>query len=367
MKKNILIFGHGYAPQFIDISNQYTHLFDKNNYEVTVAYLSGPENQEVKRKHAAENVIFLNSPKKSVRGLKCDAIKRLYQLCREKKFDRVICHRYKPSYIMMIIARFCKINALFFVMHELGTLSGLFRKISVALLWQKNMIFAGVSTAVRDDIRRTIWRVPDQYVITLHNMIDVMHTQTNLLTKEAARQYLNIPQQAFVFGTIGRLVKNKDQKSLIEAFALIQSHCPEAKLVIAGEGELEQALKTQANRLGLKDYVIFTGFVPDAFRYLNAFDVFVLPSIQEAFGRVLLEAMVAKKVIIAAKTHGIPEVMGETGILVPAENPAELSSAMLKIYNARASQRTEIGNKAYDRVVSQFSFQRFQEIFWEHL
>ena len=61
MRKNILLFGHSYATQFIDISNQYTQLFDKNKYNVTVAYLVGEPDEAIKQKHTAENVIFLNT------------------------------------------------------------------------------------------------------------------------------------------------------------------------------------------------------------------------------------------------------------------------------------------------------------------
>ena len=99
MRKHILILGHNDVTQFIDIYNQYTRLFDKNKYEVTVLYLTGEPNEEVKA-HTytlAENVIFLNVTKKSIRTLKIAAIKKLLTLCREKQFQMVICHRYKPS------------------------------------------------------------------------------------------------------------------------------------------------------------------------------------------------------------------------------------------------------------------------------
>lgn len=365
MRKNILIFGHSYATQFIDISNQYTQLFDKNFYEVTVAYLAGETDEQVRQKHTAEHVLFLNSPKKSIRGLKIDAIQQIIRLCREKKFEIVICHRYKPTYVMLWAALFCKIPAVFFVMHELRTLSHLARKILIALLAKKNMIFAGVSDAVRNDMRRDIWGVPPERVITLHNMIDVEYTESHLFSREVARAKLDLPKDAFIFGNIARLAKNKDQTSLIHAFANIKSSCPLAKLVIMGDGLLESDLKAQAAQLGLKEDVIFTGYIPDAFRYVKALDIFVLSSTQEAFGRVLLEAMIGKIPVIATRINGIPEVVGDAGLLSHAAQPAELAALMLEFYQLSDQQRETWGQRSYDRAVKHFSFQRFNEIVWQ--
>ena len=209
MRKNILIFGHGYAKQFIDVNNQYTQLFDKSKYEVTVVYLVGEPDEKIRNEHLAEYVIFLNYPGKVTRGLKIPAIKRMLSLCREKKFSIVVCHRYKPTYIMLWIEKFQPIPALFFVMHEMKTMSAVARKLLIASLARKNMLFAGVSNAVRDDMRRDMWRIPKDKIITLYNMIDIDNTENKIFTRAAARQQFNLPENAFVFGTIGRLAKPK--------------------------------------------------------------------------------------------------------------------------------------------------------------
>src|SRR5579862_1045745 len=114
MRKNILILGHNDATQFIDIYNQYARIFDQDKYAVTVAYLSGKENAAAKERTLADEVIFLDTQKKSLRGLKITAIRQLLALNREKNFEMVICHRYKPAYVMMWVAQFCKIPKLFF-------------------------------------------------------------------------------------------------------------------------------------------------------------------------------------------------------------------------------------------------------------
>src|SRR5258708_4736800 len=83
------------------------------------------------------------------------------------------------------------------------------------------------------------------------------------------------------------------------------------------------------------------GYLPQGFGLLKAFDVFVLTSIKEAFGRVLLEAMIAKVPIIATKTNGIPEVVGDAGILIDPMDPAQLAEKMLACYQSSKNELEE--------------------------
>ena len=365
MRKNVLILGHNDATQFIDIYNQYTKLFDPAKYEVTVAYLSGAPNKESKARTIAENVLFLNVPTKKLRSLKISAISALLKLCKEKNFETVICHRYKPSYIMLWVAQFHKIPALLCVMHELETMSSFGRRLITGILGRKNVIFAGVSNAVRDDMRKDMWFVPNEKIVTLYNMIDIDLTEPKLLSRDEARKELHLSKDDFVYGNIARLAHNKDQDSLIEAFSRIKVNCPNAKLIIIGDGELEHALKEKVNAKGLEKDILFTGFLANAFRYMKAFDCFVLSSIQEAFGRVLIEAMVAKTPIIATRVNGIPEVVGDIGTLIDARNPQELAIAMQQIYFMSDSERAAAGEKAYRYVTDHYSIPKFQEAFWQ--
>jgi len=364
MRKNVLIFGHNDATQFIDIYNQYTRLFDPQKYEVTVAYLTGKPDQAVRERTLAENVIFLDTPKKQIRMLKIKPIRRMLEICREKNFEIVICHRYKPSYIMMWVARFVKIPALISVMHELGTMSSIGRRLLIAALGQDNMLFGGVSNAVRDDMRRKLWFIPKERVVTLYNVLDVEKTEPELYSRTDARAQLNLNPNDFVFGNIARLAPNKDQDTLLRAFAAIKPICPNVKLVIIGDGSLEEKLKALATTLNISDDVIFTGFMAGGHRYMPAFDCFVLSSIQEAFGRVLLEAMIAKLPIIATRVHGIPEVVGKTNILIDAGKMDILAAMMKQVYLASPTKREQTAHVGYQRVLDHFSIPAFKQFFW---
>lgn len=365
MRKQILILGHNYATQFIDVYNQYTRLFDPAEYEVTVAYLTGEEDDAVRERTIAEHTLFLNASKKSIRGLKIKPIKQLLALCRIKQFHVVICHRFKPTYIMLWVAQFKHIPALYFVMHELNTMRSFSRQLLIAALKRKNMLFAGVSNAVRDDMRKALWGVPNERIVTLHNMIDFDLFEPALYDRDKARELLNISPDAFVFGNLARLAPNKDHHHLLKAFAQVKANCPKAQLVIMGDGELEQSLREQARALKLGGSVLFTGFLASAYRYMKAFDCFILTSIQEAFGRVLLEAMIAKIPIIASEVHGIPEVVGNKGILIKPRDVGGFVDAMKQIYMLSFEERQEKGEKAYQHALNHFSIPRFKEQFWQ--
>lgn len=367
MRKNILILGHNDASQFIDIYNQYTKLFDPNEYAITVAYLTGKKNETTRKRTIAEEVIFLEIPKNKIRGLKFFAIRRLLSLCREKKFTIVITHRYKPTYIMLWVAQFYKIPTLIFVMHELKTMSPLARNLLITCLSRKNMIFAGVSNSVREDIRKSLKFIPAERIITLYNAIDVELTEPYFLSRDQARKFLQISANDFIFVNVARLVPNKDQSTLISAFSLVKPHCPQAKLLIVGEGELAGELKAKITALDLEKDILLTGYIDNSFRYLKAFDCFVLSSIQEAFGRVLIESMLAKLPIIATNAHGIPEVLGETGNLVEPGHIAGLAHAMQAMYHSSIVYRQRLAITAYERVLSNYSISSFKKQFWESL
>lgn len=367
MRKNILILGHNYATQFIDVFNQYVRLFDPAKYCVTIAYLTGAPREDVKERTVAEEVLFLNCSKKSIRYLKIDPIRKLLALTKEKKFEQVICHRYKPSYIMLWVSQFQPIPKLIFVMHELKTMTSIGRRLLLAALYRKNITFAGVSNAVRDDLRKSLWRIPKERIVTLYNVIDVDLTEPKLLSRETARKELKLADDNFIFGHVARLVPNKDQQSLIHAFSLIKPHCPKAKLIILGNGVLEEQLKEQVKSYGLTEDIIFTGFVPEGYRYMRAFDCFVLSSVQEAFGRVLLEAMIAKCPIIATRTNGIPEVVADSGTIVNPRDAIQLAEAMKHYYFFSKEERHALAEKAYTHMVNNFSIPVFQQEYWQYI
>ncbi len=145
-----------------------------------------------------------------------------------------------------------------------------------------------------------------------------------------ALEALGVPAGAPVVGNVAALTGHKDHATLVAAMALLRDRVPEARLVIAGEGELRPALEAQARELGLGDRVVLAGFRHDLDRLLPAFSVFCLSSRLEGLGTSLLDAMAFGLPVVATAAGGIPEVVedGVTGRLVPPRDPAALADAL---------------------------------------
>jgi glycosyltransferase involved in cell wall biosynthesis len=116
----------------------------------------------------------------------------------------------------------------------------------------------------------------------------------------------------YKIGTIGRLVPQKDYPTLLNAFSNVLKSLPDTELYVVGEGYLKKDLNDLSKSLGINDKVHLVGKTEYIKEFLSKIDLFILPSKYEGFGLVLLEAMVAKKPIIAANNSAIPEVLGKT-------------------------------------------------------
>jgi len=137
--------------------------------------------------------------------------------------------------------------------------------------------------------------------------------------------------------TVGRLTPEKGTSYLIDSVKDLVKDYPSLKLVIIGIGYLENKLKKQAEDLGIKENVIFEGFVDHRklIDYFNAADLFVLPSLKEGLGYVSGEALVCKTPVIGSNVGGIPDVVinNKTGLLVPPRDTLALTNAVKKLLN----------------------------------
>ncbi|AFM43451.1 glycosyltransferase [Desulfosporosinus acidiphilus SJ4] len=141
------------------------------------------------------------------------------------------------------------------------------------------------------------------------------------------REQWGIPKDAFVLGTIGRLHPTKGHVFLCRAASQLVQRFPKLHLLIIGEGPLRSTLEAELQNTSLP--YTFAGFLPQAYRALPAMDIFMLPSISEGMGLVLLEAMQMGVPIVASEIGGIPEVVRskKEALLVPPGNVSELINA----------------------------------------
>ena len=164
-----------------------------------------------------------------------------------------------------------------------------------------------------------------------------------------------LPRGAPIVGNVAALVPHKGQRHLIDAAARVVRHVPDARFLIAGEGELEDSLRRRIAGLGLEKHVLLAGFRPDVIALHQGFDLFVMSSTTEGLGTSALDAMACGKAVVATRAGGLAEVVadGETGLLVPVRNAEALADAIVTLLRD-AALRARCGAAGLARVRSAF-------------
>jgi glycosyltransferase involved in cell wall biosynthesis len=171
---------------------------------------------------------------------------------------------------------------------------------------------------------------------------------------------------------VARLEPEKGHQFLLDAMPIILRGAPDTWLAIVGEGSSLAALRAQASSLGVAERVVFTGRREDVSALTADLTVAVLPSVREAQGISILEAMARRVPVVASAVGGIPEVVtsGVDGLLVPPADPPALAVAVLRLLRDEALRR-RIGEAGYATVRDRFSIdaqvRRIEAVYNEEL
>jgi glycosyltransferase involved in cell wall biosynthesis len=197
-----------------------------------------------------------------------------------------------------------------------------------------------ISIAVKNYLTKR-GEVPNGYAINVVYYGFQKEISTNSVDLRLNSNVMNIQSSKYQIGTIGRLVPQKDYPTLLNAFFNVLKSLPETELYVVGEGYLQKDLRELTMSLGINDKVHWLGKTEYTKEFLSKIDLFILPSKYEGFGLVLLEAMVAKKPIIAANNSAIPEVLGKTyeGLFSTGDTEALAQQIKLAISDSSFSER----------------------------
>jgi glycosyltransferase involved in cell wall biosynthesis len=171
--------------------------------------------------------------------------------------------------------------------------------------------------------------------------------------RDDPRADLGLDPDAFVVGGIGRLDAQKGWDVLCRAAALVRQRIPGARFVVIGRGPEEGRLAGMPE-CGQVDFI---GYRDDAPSYLPAFDALVVPSRFEGFGRVAAESMLAGVPVVASGIGGLPEVVGDCGVLVPPECPEELAEALVRVAEDR-ERYAELAERGHRRAIERFGVEQ---------
>lgn len=228
-----------------------------------------------------------------------------------------------------------------------------------AYLWRRVKAGIAISEAVRQFMIKVEFAPPHK-VHTVH--YGIAPAPPDLAMRAAFRAELGIPLESPVFGSVCRLIEQKGLTYALRAFAQIAPHFPEAHYVIIGDGALRETLRAEAEALGIAARVHFAGWRADAAARMVAFDFFLMPSLWEGFGLVMLEAMAARLPILASRVSALPEIVveGETGFLCAPRDVACLAERMVALLSDRGLA-ARLGANGAARLAAEFSVSKMVE------
>lgn len=263
------------------------------------------------------------------------AILQMRRWFREQNFDIVHTHLSTSSLNGCLAARFAKIPCV-------ATVHGMSSKWS--FIFADHMI--GVSQGVCDHL--VAQGVPKAKTTAIYNGVDV---PPGVMSKQEARQSFNLPQDATVFGTVARLTPMKGIDTGLEAFKILAEKVPGSQYVLVGNGDGEPTYRQWVADHNLQDRVHFLGYQSNVFNPLAAMDLFLFPSLKEAMGISVVEALAMGLPVVSTNVGGLPEVItAEVGHLVPPNDPTKMAEQAL----AALTQST-LASAAKLRAESMFS------------
>ena len=221
----------------------------------------------------------------------------------------------------------------------------------VAFSRTRGLKIIAVSDAVADDLTRSAG-VPVGLIEVVRSGVEVHPQHADAGTGADA-------SRTRVVGTAGPLERIKGHAYFLEAARIVLHEGHDAEFLIAGAGPEEEALRHLARRLGVADHVTFATYVREYAEVLEALDVFVLPSLAQGLGTVMLEAMALGKPVVATGVGGVYSVVGDgqTGLLTPSRDALALANNIIALLDNPGWAR-QLGREGQRVVAREFSVER---------
>lgn len=193
-------------------------------------------------------------------------------------------------------------------------------------------------------------------IVTVYNGMDTEKFIREANAGQSFRQEYGIPAGHKIVGMVGNFAPVKNHQLFLEAMKIVAASCVDITFVIVGdslgvENLSLQDLRNEAQKIGLEEKVIFTGHRDDVPNILKSFDICVLPSAKEPFGRVVMEAMAMGVATVATDSGGPGEIIedGISGIIRPPDDAQGIARAVVALLGDD-QRRKELGVKAQERV-----------------
>jgi len=218
-----------------------------------------------------------------------------------------------------------------------------------------------ISPAVKEHLEGDFHLSPNQ-ISVIRNGIDVADFPVIIPSlKSQKRKARHIPGGPTV-GIIARLSAEKNHLTLIDAMRYVVAAAPRVRLLIIGEGRMEEALRRRVRTHALTSHVLFFKTVNRTAEFLSLLDVFVMPSTKEGLGLSVMEAQAAGLPVVVSRAGGLPSLVrdGETGLLVEAGDDQALADAMLFLLR-HPDQAQDMGRRARSFIAEECSHMKMAQ------
>ncbi len=287
---------------------------------------------------------------------------RLARLLKDRQIDILHTHLFYSGLIGVFAKRLRKKTIFVLMRHHAAVVRMLGSRIHIAAdkwMAEKPDHVLTVSEAAKTYMREVDGiRRDDIEVVYLG--FDFEKLSPNAEDRSRVRREFGFEPDDFVIGYVGNFAPGKGHLQLIEAFAKISSEIPNARLFFVGRGMLPEVEMAAAEFP--VERIVFAGWRSDVSACLNAMDLFVQPSLSEAFSQVLIEAMGVGLPVIATDVGGASEVIvsGENGILVEPNDSGQIAREIVKTY-CNQSLKSSIAAAGARGVRERFTAQQMVE------
>ncbi|SDI89932.1 Glycosyltransferase involved in cell wall bisynthesis [Pseudomonas flavescens] len=343
-----------------DLGEQILRGLPAERFEVVNGYLEGEPAADTPLPTWRQ--VFFAFTEKDMSGLRLKVRRRLLAFCREEGFDVVLLHRFKTVNLFMHLNKILRIPRCIGVAHGFGEYDRFYRRWQARRSIDDCWRFVGVSPAVADYLIALRCGFTKANTVAITNALDIDLAESLQLSRVQARQALQLPRDSLIVGAIGRLVPIKGHVYLIRAFAALSGEYPHVDLAIIGGGRENDNLVALIAELGLQERVHLCGTRPDAMRYVKAFDVFVMPSLQEGLGLALLEGMCGRLPVLGSDIPAMRPLLDGAGgrHFTPGDVPA-LSEQLRACLADSEARRAEDGERAYRYLRREHDIEDFRD------
>jgi glycosyltransferase involved in cell wall biosynthesis len=348
-------------------------------YETVLAYGLSQESQMADSERKAVEDQIENARVKGVRFVPVTCLVRrismvsdiiaLYDIIRmiqKEKPDIVHTHTSKAGILGRLAAKITKVPHVVHTPHGHVFYGHFGPLLSHAFMWIEKLfsVFTDRMITLTEGEKTDYIKLglcPSEKLFKIHSGVDIEKYQKKSISDVEKKRSLGLAPNGLIVGFIGWLLPIKGPMHLLKAMEDVWRDHDDTVLVFIGKGDLDVDLRAEALKMGANGRVNFLGWRNDIDEIMPIFDIFVLPSLNEGMGRVLVEAMAAGKPIVASNVGGIPDLVRHNlnGLLVPPGDEKALAACIKQLIGnpEKAKMMGQCGRK----LCNQFSVEAMIE------